>query len=89
VPAGVVGGLTATVGTPSNQATMLTIVLAAGDGGTPPAPVNEPPVAAFDYSCSGLSCSFDATASSDDGAVVGYAWEFGDGAPTTRAPPAR
>ncbi len=42
-----------------------------------PAPVA--PVASFTSSCTGLSCSFDATASSDsDGSIVDYSWTFGD-----------
>ena len=44
-------------------------------------PVNSPPTASFTSSCTGLACSFDATASSDpDGTVAQYAWDFGDGA---------
>jgi PKD repeat protein len=40
---------------------------------------NEPPSASFSFSCSGLSCDFDASASFDpDGTVAGYDWEFGD-----------
>lgn len=39
-----------------------------------------PPTAAFSGVCLGLSCSFDASGSSDtDGSVVSYAWSFGDG----------
>lgn len=43
--------------------------------------MNQPPVATIDApSCSGLSCSFDGTRSSDpDGEIVSYAWRFGDG----------
>ena len=42
--------------------------------------VNEPPVAAFSYTCSGLSCDFHASASYDpDGSIVSYQWTFGDG----------
>jgi PKD repeat protein len=46
----------------------------------PPAP-NQPPTAAFTWSCNELSCSFNSDASSDsDGQVNSYTWAFGDGA---------
>ena len=39
-----------------------------------------PPLAAFTAGCTGLTCSFDSAGSSDsDGALAGYAWDFGDG----------
>jgi PKD repeat protein len=42
---------------------------------------NAAPTASFGSSCSWLSCGFDATGSSDsDGTLVGYSWDFGDGA---------
>jgi len=48
-----------------------------GSGGPPG---NQPPTASFTSSCSGLSCSFNASGSSDsDGSIVSYAWTFGDG----------
>lgn len=41
---------------------------------------NAAPTAAFSVSCTDLTCSFDASASSDsDGSIVSYAWTFGDG----------
>lgn len=50
-----------------------------GGGGEPP-PTNQPPVAAFSYSCSDLTCSFNGGGSSDpDGNITSYAWNFGDG----------
>jgi Tol biopolymer transport system component/chitodextrinase len=42
--------------------------------------VNAPPVASFTSACSLLTCSFNASASSDtDGSIASYAWNFGDG----------
>ena len=43
---------------------------------TSTAPVNKAPIAFFTYSCPGLTCSFDATGSSDDKGIVSYAWDF-------------
>lgn len=41
---------------------------------------NQPPVASFSYDCPDITCSFDASGSSDpDGSIVNYAWDFGDG----------
>ncbi|MBO0863530.1 MAG: PKD domain-containing protein [Mycobacterium sp.] len=41
---------------------------------------NQAPSADASVSCSGLSCSFNGSGSSDlDGSVASYAWDFGDG----------
>ena len=41
---------------------------------------NQAPAAAFSYDCSGISCTFDGTGSSDsDGTIQSYEWTFGDG----------
>jgi PKD repeat protein len=53
---------------------------------TAPTPANVPPTADFTFSCSGLTCAFDASASSDsDGNIVDYSWSFGDSAGTAGA----
>src|SRR4029453_4082425 len=46
---------------------------------TPGGGGNSSPTAAFTSSCSGLTCSFDGTGSSDpEGPIVSYQWSFGD-----------
>jgi PKD repeat protein len=41
--------------------------------------VNDPPVAAFNVGCGGLTCNFNASGSNDpDGSISSYAWDFGD-----------
>ncbi|MES1240365.1 MAG: PKD domain-containing protein [Acidobacteriota bacterium] len=37
-----------------------------------------PPVPRFTFTCSGLSCSFDASGSTDDQGIASYSWSFGD-----------
>ncbi|HVF41275.1 MAG TPA: PKD domain-containing protein, partial [Gemmatimonadaceae bacterium] len=51
----------------------------------PPPPPNAPPTASFTVSCSGATCSFNASASIDDIGVVNYAWNFGDGSTSNSA----
>jgi PKD repeat protein len=45
-------------------------------GGSVP---NQKPVAAFSATVDGLSVAVDAKGSTDDGSIVSYAWDFGDG----------
>ncbi len=40
---------------------------------------DNPPVASFTYSCSGLTCSFNGSGSTDDNGITAYTWNFGDG----------
>ena len=54
-------------------------------------PPNRPPVAQFTATCGSgtLACSFDASGSTDqDGSIVSYGWDFGDGATEQHADPA-
>ena len=44
---------------------------------TAPPGQNQPPVANFTWSCTGLTCSFT-DGSTDDGSVTGWGWDFGD-----------
>jgi PKD repeat protein len=58
-----------------SQITLRNAVIA--DGSIEP---NRTPSASFKHTCSPPSCSFDATDSHDeDGDIVSYTWEFGDG----------
>ena len=46
----------------------------------PPDPGNSAPTASFSYACDLLDCSFNGSSSSDeDGTLVSYEWDFGDG----------
>ena len=53
----------------------------------PPPPTNQPPLAAFTASCTGMTCSFTDGSGDADGTVVAWSWTFGDGGTaTTRHP---
>jgi PKD repeat protein len=45
-----------------------------------------PPVASFTTSCTGRTCSFNGSGSSDDLGIVTYLWNFGDGASSAAQP---
>jgi subtilisin family serine protease len=57
-----------------------------GGGGEPG---NSPPTASFNYSCSGLTCSFTDTSTDSDGSITGWAWTFGDGSTSSIQNPSR
>ena len=71
----------------STYTVILTVTDKFGSTGTseqniavPSAPVNNPPVASFTYSVTGLTCNLDGSSSSDtDGTITAYNWNFGDG----------
>ncbi|HEU5151713.1 MAG TPA: PKD domain-containing protein [Iamia sp.] len=45
---------------------------------------NQPPTAAFEANCTGLTCTVDAAGSTDgDGEIAGVQWAFGDGGTAT------
>jgi myo-inositol-hexaphosphate 3-phosphohydrolase len=70
---GTAGGLTATADSAGSRAITVSAVLR-------PVATGQTPVASFTSSCVQLECTLDASGSSDpDGAVVGYAWDLGDG----------
>jgi PKD repeat protein len=48
---------------------------------------NRPPVADFNWHCDGLGCQFTDASGDDDGAVIGWSWQFGDGGTSREANP--
>jgi len=55
--------------------------------GPPPAPVNQPPAAAFTFLTTGLSVSLTDTSSDNDGTIASWLWSFGDGATSSEQHP--
>jgi len=51
--------------------------------GPPPPPLNRPPEASFDFDAAGLTVDFTDTSTDPDGIIVGWSWDFGDGAGST------
>jgi serine protease len=50
---------------------------------------NQPPVAAFTYTCSGLTCQFTDGSSDPDGSISSRSWAFGDGTTSTATNPSK
>jgi PKD repeat protein len=85
LPTAPYGGKVATAAVASTTNTTWTVVLRPDAG---PAPVNEPPTAAFGADCQDLACTFDASTSTDpENALTSYAWDFGDGTTQTTTGP--
>ena len=82
VAVGTAAGRTATTSTSVARSVLYSVVVRPGSDTTNPG--NVAPTASFTSSCSGLSCSFDASASTDpENVPLTYAWSFGDGATAT------
>lgn len=47
---------------------------------------NPPPIADFTFTCAELTCTF-ADASTDDGSITSWSWDFGDGGTSTQRSP--
>ncbi len=86
VPTGTAAARTATTSVSVGKSPMFSVVVSPGDdaGG----PVNRAPSASFTAGCAALTCSFDASGSSDpDGDALTYSWNFGDSSTGTGATP--
>ncbi len=87
VTVGTAPSRTATTTTAASRGLTFSVVVSPGDeAGTP---VNTAPTASFTSSCAGLTCSFNAAASSDpENDSLTYSWNFGDSQTGTGVSPA-
>ena len=53
----------------------------------PPPPANDPPDAEFEVDCQELQCTFLDRSTDDDGSVVSWQWNFGDGSTSSERNP--
>jgi 1A family penicillin-binding protein len=77
VQPGVVADQDPKAGSQGTTSTVVTLVVSSGNA------ADKPPVAVFDYlpkpAAMAAPVKFDASGSTDDGTIVKYVWEFGDG----------
>ena len=79
VPTGTAAGRTATTSVVGGASQLFSVVVSPGTGTVTP-PTNQPPVPSFTTSCTGMTCSFNAGATTDpDNNPLTYNWAFGDG----------
>jgi len=57
------------------------------DGGGSSGGENQPPTAAFTYTCTGLDCDFTDQSTDSDGTIDTWYWDFGDGNTSTAQNP--
>ncbi len=78
VATGTATGRTATTNLAGGNSQLFSVVVSPGTG---TAPTNQPPVPSFTTSCTAMTCSFNAGATTDpDNNPLTYSWNFGDGA---------
>jgi len=53
----------------------------------PPPPANKPPQADFGVACRDLTCTFTDRSKDDDGSIVSWRWNFGDGSTSSERSP--
>ena len=79
VPTGTAAGRTATTSAPGGGTQLFSVVISPGT-----ATANRAPAPSFTTTCTGLTCAFNASATTDpDNNPLTYAWDYGDGSTGT------